>query len=244
MKKSAFILLFAIVLASCTSKPEQKPTVVYTEDGTPEVIKKDTSVIVMADMPVHIDSTEFLVHPVGELQLYQSKGKFWSSASSYDGRSSYENTNFAISSYTNYNFTGNLRNLQFEQLGTDKLVPLTDKNIRISSAQFLSDLYKREGKQLFFYTITDADTNKDGALDYKDIETLYMSKIDGSNFVKLTPNNQELIDWKIIDSINRIYFKTLEDVNKDGNFDRKDKVHYHYVNLLDKVLKPIEYYPI
>ena len=36
----------------------------------------------------------------------------------------------------------------------------------------------------------------------------------------------------------------LEDINKNGAFDKDDKVHYHYVDLLSKDWKVVEYSPI
>jgi hypothetical protein len=88
------------------------------------------------------------------------------------------------------------------------------------------------------------DSNKDGKLDSNDIKDLYISTIDGSNFKKLSVEFQEFIDWNVIDSQNRLYFRTIEDINKNGAFDKDDKVHYQYVDLLDKELKVVEYNPI
>ena len=68
-------------------------------------------------------------------------------------------------------------------------------------------------------------TNQDGKLDYNDINTLFISKINGTDFRKLTETNKELIDWKLIESKNRLYFRTIEDTNKDGEFDKKDIAH-------------------
>jgi hypothetical protein len=41
-----------------------------------------------------------------------------------------------------------------------------------------------------------------------------------------------------------LYFRTIEDTNKNGEFDKEDNVHYFYVNLLDKEWKALEYKPI
>ena len=73
------------------------------------------------------------------------------------------------------------------------------------------------------------------------IKNLYISNIDGNDFKKLSSDFQEFIDWNVIESQNRLYFRTIEDINKNGAFDKDDKVHYHYVDLLDAELKVIEY---
>lgn len=236
MKKYVFLLLLILLIAACTT--EQKPRIVYDENGKPDALAQDTSAILMADLPILIDSTDMLVHPIGELQFYESRGKI---LGSYSGKGS---PNFSISNYGNYTFSGHLKNLKFEQLGSNQLVALTDKNIRINTARFLYDLYKKTGAKLFIYQIIDTDSNKDGRLDNNDIEAIYLSKIDGSNFIKLTATNHELIDWNIIDTLNRLYYRTIEDTNKDGLFDKNDQVHYYYVNLIDPTLTPIAYSPI
>jgi hypothetical protein len=87
------------------------------------------------------------------------------------------------------------------------------------------------------------DTNKDGKLDNNDIKSLYMSTVSGQKFTKLSPDFQELIDWKIIESKNLLYFRTIEDSNKNGEFDAKDRLQYQFVNLLDKEWKVISYKP-
>ena len=94
------------------------------------------------------------------------------------------------------------------------------------------------------YVLEDLDTNKDGKLNDADIKSLYISSIDGKNFTKLTSDFQELIDWKYIAVKNSLYFRTIEDTNKNGEFDKDDTTHYHLVDLLSKEWKAIEFNPI
>ncbi|WP_165750415.1 hypothetical protein [Cellulophaga sp. Z1A5H] len=235
MKTIFSTLITLLLLASCTT--EKKPKVVYT-DQEAKTLVKDTSMVIVADLPILIDSTNFLMHPIGALQLYAKDRKIASASWSYAS-----GTNFNIASYDNHKVYGNLTNIKFEEIGTNKLVALTDKDIRITSADFLWDLYERTGKQLFIYDVIDADTNADRTLDDKDIKTLYISKIDGSSFKRLMPKNHELLEWKIIPEIDRLYVKSIEDTNKNGSFDKNDKLHYNYINLVDDALEVIDYYP-
>ena len=87
------------------------------------------------------------------------------------------------------------------------------------------------------------DTNKDGKINQNDIRSLYLSSASGENFTKLSENLLELIDWNIIEAQNRLYFRCIEDINKNGAFDKNDKVHYHYVNLLADEWKVEMYSP-
>ena len=88
------------------------------------------------------------------------------------------------------------------------------------------------------------DTNKDGKLDGSDIKSLYLSTISGQKFTKISANFEELIDWKVIESKGLLYFRTIQDTNKNGAFDAEDNLQYHMVNLLDKDWKVISYKPI
>jgi hypothetical protein len=90
----------------------------------------------------------------------------------------------------------------------------------------------------------DSDTNRDGKIDANDIKSLYISDFSGMRFQKLSGELHELIDWNLIESLNRLYFRTIEDINKNGAFDKKDKVHYHYVNLAADEWKVEDYSPI
>ena len=51
------------------------------------------------------------------------------------------------------------------------------------------------------------------------------------------------MDWNIIEAQNRLYFRCIEDINKNGAFDKNDKVHYHFVNLLADEWKVEGYNP-
>jgi hypothetical protein len=73
---------------------------------------------------------------------------------------------------------------------------------------------------------------------------LYISDISGNRFTKLTPDLDELIDWNLIEANNHLYFRSIEDTNRNGKFDKNDVVHYNYVDLNDKKWKVNSYKPI
>jgi 50S ribosomal subunit-associated GTPase HflX len=120
---------------------------------------------------------------------------------------------------------------------------LSDKKIQIQTATFLNTIAAKTKKQIMVYSLVDSDTNKDGKVDQNDIKSLYISSISGQNFTKLSEEFQELIDWNIIEAQNRLYFRCIEDINKNGAFDKNDKVHYYYVNLLAEDWKVEVYTP-
>ena len=102
----------------------------------------------------------------------------------------------------------------------------------------------KTNNHVMVYTMMDMDTNKDGKLDTSDIKALYLSDISGGNFTKISTDFQELIDWKLISSKNRLYYRTVEDTNKNGEFDKNDAVNYYYIDLSNKEWKITGYEPI
>ena len=151
---------------------------------------------------------------------------------------------FTISNVAQYEITGYLQNLKFQKIDSDSIKSLTDKPVLIQTATYLKSVSDKTKKQIMVYTMVDVDTNKDGKLDTSDIKALYLSEISGEKFTKISLDFQELIDWSLIESKNRLYFRTVEDTNKNGQFDKDDVIHYHYLDLSNKDWKVFDYNPI
>lgn len=231
-----YIALVSVGLfVSCKKEEAEKPKVIYetTSKVKPHVVA-DTNQIEVADLPINMEGTNFLIHPIG---VISSKGKGFKSSSDSE-------QSFTVSNYGEYQITGYLKNLKFQEIGKDTIYALTDKQILIETATYLKTVADKSKQQLLVYSLADMDTNKDGKLDSNDIKSLYISTISGQKFTKLSVDFQELIDWKIIESKNLLYFRTIEDTNKNGEFDAEDSVQYQFVNLLDKDWKVNSYKPI
>ena len=239
MKMKNYFLYIAIVFVglfvSCKKEEAEKPKVTYetTSKVKPEVVSVANQIEV-ADLPINMEGTNFLIHSIGVMS-----GNWKGIKSSYDSEQG-----FTVSNYGEYQITGYLKNLKFQEIGKDTIYALTDKQILIETATYLKTFADKSKQQLLVYTLADMDTNKDGKLDSNDIKSLYISTITGQKFTKLSADFQELIDWKIIESKNLLYFRTIEDTNKNGEFDAKDSVQYQFINLLDKEWKVISYKPI
>ena len=237
--------LLAIItsLSLCFCRTDPKPTVVYPKDSTEQVTEKqlvvDTTLVLTGELPVHFDSTDYLLFPIGPIRVY-SRG----SSKIYLGSGSSRDKFFSIGYLSGTKFTGKLDNVMIQHLDSSNFRPLTSQNIKIRSFQFLESIRKRTDLQLVVLEVTDRDTNKDGALTYDDIESLYLSYLNGVNFKKLTVEFQELLDWKILAINKRLYFRTLEDTDKNGEFNKKDKIHHFFVELEDNEFKVVEYDPL
>lgn len=231
------LLIFTIAIISC--KKEETPKVIYDEAKSSKLngTKVDTSSIKIADLPILMEGTKYLIHPVGDIRVYDDFSKVYGTSKTNQG-------SYAISNYNRFEITGYFDNLKFQHIDSTNVVALTDQKIQIQTVTYLNTLAEKSKAKILVYTLVDADTNKDGKVDQNDIKSLYLSNADGTNFTKLSLELQELIDWNIIEAQNRLYFRCIEDINKNGAFDKKDKVHYHFVNLLADEWKVKEYMPI
>jgi hypothetical protein len=239
--KKATIIAFAFTAALFTSCKEEevKPKVIYedTRDAAKTQPKKaDSTQIKVADLPVHMEGTKYLIHPVGDIRIDETNRSYGSSRTN-------SSVSYAISNYNRFEITGYFENLKFQHTDSTALHPLTDKKIQIQTATYLNTVNDRIKKQFLIYTLVDADTNLDGKVDNNDIRSLYISDISGAGFRKLSDDVQELIDWSIVEELNRVYFRTIEDINKNGAFDKNDKVHYHYIDLLKPEVN-VSYEPV
>jgi hypothetical protein len=240
MKKVQIVLLGIsfLLLASCKEEPA-KPKVIYDASNKgKQVTVVDSSQIAIADLPIQMKGTNYLIHPVGDLSIYQNRTK-----SSY-GSLNNDRVSFTVSNTSEFEITGYLRNLKFQEIGSDSIKALTDKPVLIQTATYLKSVADKTKQQIIVYTLADMDTNKDRKLDSSDIKALYLSKSSGAKFIKISADFQELIDWTLIESKNLLYFRTVEDTNKNGQFDKNDVLHYNYVDLSNSDWKVSTYEPI
>lgn len=232
---SYIAILLVVLFASCKKEEPVKPKVIYEDTAkTKPAVPVDTTQIEVADLPINMEGTNVLIHPIG---VISGSGKGIKSASDSE-------QSFTVSNYGEYQITGYLKNLKFQEIGKDSITSLTDRPILIQTATYLKAFADKTKQQLLVYTLSDMDTNKDGKLDANDIKSLYISTLSGQKFTKLSEDFQELIDWKIIESKNILYFRTIEDTNKNGEFDAEDNLKYNFVNLSDKEWKVTAYKPI
>jgi len=233
------VLLAAVLFSSCKEEPET-PKVIYEDaaKAQPKPVKIDSSQIKIADLPVQMEGTKYLIHPIGDYRIYEGRSK-----SSY-GSSNTDKVSFSISNYNRFEITGFLQNLKFQHIDSTEIRSLTDKPVIIQTASYLNTIYDKTRLQFMVYSVVDMDTNKDGKLDSSDIKSLYISEISGKKFTKLSVDFQELIDWNLIESKSRLYFRTIEDTNKNGEFDKNDVILYHYVDLSAKGWKLESYKPV
>ena len=236
--KSCFVLLL-LTFVSCKKEEADKLKVIYKAPAKTQAVVRDSLQVLIADLPVQMPGTNYLIYPIASMNIYEKSIK-----SSYGSSSSNNEMSFNISNYSDNEITGYLQNLKFQEVSSDSLKSLTDKPVLIQTVTYLKSVFDKSKQQLLVYTLADSDTNMDGKLDNNDIKSLYISEISGENFTKLSLDFQELIDWNIVESNNHLYFRTIEDTNKNGKFDKNDIIHYHFADLSNKDWKVSDYSPI
>lgn len=233
-------ILGMMILTIVSCKKEQSTPKVKYEDSVNKIetsVKIDSSSIKIADLPILMDGTKYLIHPIGDVRVYDDYKSVY-------GSSKTNQVSYAISNYNRFELTGYFENLKFQHIDSTDVRSLTTEKIQIQTITFLNTISDKTKKQILVYSLVDSDTNKDGNINQNDIKSIALSYIDGSDFKKLSEEFNEVIDWNIIEAQNRLYFRCIEDINKNGAFDKNDKVHYHFVNLLDNEWKVEEYMPI
>src|SRR6187402_2199551 len=124
----ACIGISLLLLVSCKEEIE-KPKVIYdASKAGRELTKIDSTQIEIADLPIQMNGTHYLIHPVGDLSVFEkgSKTKY--------GSSSVNDLSFTISNTSEYEITGYLQNIKFQKIGSDSIKALTDKPVLIQTA--------------------------------------------------------------------------------------------------------------
>lgn len=167
---------------------------------------------------VFIDSLEKVIFPVATEIIY--------------GRSSYSSS-YDSDSYSNY------WNFIFYDIKSGKTKLLTDKKTSFSSFHTNLENVGPTLKRSVLYQATDIDYNEDGKLTYKDPSHLFISDIDGNNFTRISPINEDFQEYRIVPNTDKIIFKTLRDVNNSKKFNAKDETVWYLIDVSTNN-KPIE----
>lgn len=254
-KLFSFLAVSTFLFISCDDT--RRPQVVYDETIsdtlTVENMLEDTTKVLVAGMPIYLDSTDVLIHPIGwEDILSTYKSRFGTDFTSSEYINNKVTRGGKIDSFSSFSvhsndkdyISGQMVNLIFEDVETGAKHKLTDRVMKILTVSYLRNVWRNTGKQYLLYSVIDKDYNRDGKLDGLDMTSYYMSNLDGTNFTKITEDYHYFDTDQLILKNNRYYFRTLEDVNKDGVFNKKDKYHYYYLDLAHDGFSPVEYFPL
>lgn len=224
MKKHLLFSFFALCILACQKKAPTK--VAYTAPkNTASTKTTDSSSTLVAELPFQFENSHYLLHLIGTINNEEATTKY--------------DNDYQIANYNDTEITGEISQVLFEKVGSTSTTPLTTSDMVIYNINFCKGTQNTQ----LIYDVVDADSNKDGKINRNDLKSLYWSDESGHHFTKLSPPMQELIDWKWLPATQKIYFRTSEDTNHNGNLDYKDRIRYFYIPIATNA-QAIEYHPV
>lgn len=228
MKNLLPFLVFALAfytICGCneihTNYIENKPSVTKNVTGT----GNENYQKLVADLPFAFDSVDYLYFPISltreDFDLRSLTGSFVKKSGSYSAE--YKNGNY---------INCNLDNILIRPKNKSTFRLLTNSRLKIKNLTYLYRIDTIHNKAMFLYEIADKDTNKDNEITSEDIIGLFSSKTNGDSFKRISPANEHLIDRKTNYSLGLLFFRTLEDVDKNNEFDENDRINLYEYNLL------------
>lgn len=230
MKKLFLLLTISILIFACS---RNEPRIVYDENDNVEhsedLSDSETKNYkkLIADLPFSFDSLDYLYFPIGETNE-SFKMNVRTFASSYSKTSK----SYSLGYVSGRNVNCNLDNLMIRSKDKSTFKLLTKSDLRIKSLNYLYRIDTLHGIDRFVYKIIDSDSNKDTYINDDDLVGLYSSKTNGDEFKRISPINQQLIDWETIDLQGLLYFRTMEDIDRNGEFDDKDRINLYEYDLI------------
>jgi len=224
MKRPILCFLITFLLLSCGQDNRKIDNNKRTDTASAKDDKAgDPTKHLVSELPVKFGGTDVRIFAIRNADPKERDGY------SGMGSGSYGNPESASSHFGSDILAGNFINLLFQDKN-GKERKLTDKGIRISRVTFLREIFNKTKTGYLLYSVVDNESKADKKSDQSDLEALYISNIDGSGFRKLTNESHDLYDWNILKGENRIYYRTLEDSNKDGKLDGEDNFHYYFAD--------------
>jgi hypothetical protein len=221
----AVIILFFMFVFEINKRSEEEGLRLVTNDSTETNNDRKQKVLVYGDYK-DLDSTDYLLIPLGMKTLESQKNMQAKTASASDDNSS------GITTYQNfkYNFYSldfeDCNNIIFYNKQTEETHLLLQKPAIIS--KFYFPFYSREStekKYRFILVAThEDDSNTDGYINTEDAERVYVADLSGANMIQINPDNTQLMDWYIDSTTNNILMKVRYDSNNDHRFNYYDDV--------------------
>lgn len=237
MKFLLVLTLAACFLSGCNKKPTINPEIAIDTTAAVDDRFSDTTKALVASLPIKFDSTDVTLFAVSFVELESNRGLIKSEyGSSYSSGSSF------FSSGNDY-VDGSFVNLIF-QLKNGETRKLTEMKANFDQVNFLREVYKKTGVGYLIYFVYDRDTNGDREYDSQDLRALYISKLDGSDFKKISQELHDFHDYEFIEDEMRWYFRTLEDRDNDGMLTKQDTFHHYYISFTFNGYTVTEFNPL
>lgn len=212
-------LLGAATACSTNSKPEAEASAATTAAQRRHAIEQ---LRIPFASPVLLDSSADVLYPLPLHELVtEESGSYSYGSSSYSRQDMYWNILFynTRSGETHLLDAGRKLVIQAYHI-PDAYSTTGDANGASPAkkpARFLAE-------RLIFYSVTLADTNRDGDLTTDDATYLFTSDKAGRDFRQISPDSLHVRDWEIQHATGSILLQTVRDSNRNRKFDDEDEV--------------------
>lgn len=122
-----------------------------------------------------------------------------------------------------------IRNLLFYNGNSGKSYPLVLDSLHILSFA----VHKEFTNPMIIYRVVKEDYNEDGKHNGQDPVMLYVSDLNGMNFIAVTPPDEFYIEYTLKSKTNSILIKTAIDSNNDKKFLADDETNFRSMKLDD-----------
>ncbi len=220
MRDIATSVLASALLAACGNQ-EQRPTVEVDGPVNQEQIDSIVSTFnFVYEAPILVDSGSHALLPMGIQQ---------------DDRSSKFNR---LGSYGyEKEYMPRIWNVLFMDLRTQETHLLTDRRMRIDEVHVQ---HQKDGPMLarhILYTVVEQDLNEDGRLDYADPQHLSISDAAGRGLTNVSPLEEDLLGWDILEGLDRIIIRTRIDSDGDHEFEAHEDLRVYIYDLPTRQLR-------
>ena len=168
------------------------------------------------ESPVELDSSDFIIFPLSAYNptQWKSKSDLLSLSESryselYTGH--WNLLFFHPESHENHLLT------QSRMLISEYLVNLPDAGPKLSRSILLK--------------VRDQDVDADGRISLVEPESLYWVQQDGKGLERISPENEDLVSYKILSDTDEIIYQTQQFSIREGKLIYEDSYSWYYVNL-------------
>jgi hypothetical protein len=242
MKTILILLAISLLSFSCSHNSQNKNN--FEEQPLTlqmDSIIADTNRVLIAELPIYFDSTDFIIHPIGFINNNNRNSKLLVSRYSGGG---YSDVELYVGRNREDSYTGNITNLIFENIETRNQHLLTTQALNINSINYLRDISKVIKRHYILYIVEDQDINHDGFLDNEDNKSLFISKVDGTSFIKITNANEEYFDGELLVKDLKYYFRSTEEKKLNESKLKTKVYHYYFIDFSKDPYVVTQYNPL
>lgn len=232
MKKTLLLsVLSAFFFLSCKKAPKKEAPVIL-QDKKPSLVignPLDCGIENMLIFPVGSNYQPSVTEkPVAAVENFYANGTavMCFAASSGSTISLYDRN--ATMEYINNNENEfDIRNILFYNRLTGSTYQLIPDTMHILSFA----IHKEFSNPLILYRVVKKDVNNDSIYNSKDAVMLYVSDIYGKNLVKVTPDEEQFVDYYYYNETQMILAKTIINANKDSAFTAADETNFREMKI-------------